>query len=84
MGDKHLSSQFDSELNGVSAHVMAMGGLVESQIADAIYALSNFSAEVADRVLVTEERVNAAEVEIDRELSTIIARRQLPRWTCGC
>ncbi len=76
MSDKHLSSQFDSELNSVSAHVMAMGGLVESQIADAIYALSQFSAEVADRVIQTEERVNAAEVEIDRELSTIIARRQ--------
>jgi len=76
MSDKHLSSQFDSELNSVSSHVMELGGLVESQISNAIYALSNFNEEIADRVIETEQRVNAFEVEIDRELSTIIARRQ--------
>lgn len=76
MSDKHLSSQFDSELNSVSAHVMELGGLVESQLGNAIYALSNFNAEIADRVIEVENRVNAFEVEIDRELSTIIARRQ--------
>ena len=32
MTDKHLSTQFDSELNGVSTRVLEMGGLVESQI----------------------------------------------------
>ncbi|MFN3377012.1 MAG: phosphate signaling complex protein PhoU [Burkholderiaceae bacterium] len=76
MPEKHLSSQFDSELNGVSARVMEMGGLVESQIRHAIYALSQFSLESADQVLAIEERVNAMEVEIDHDLSTIIARRQ--------
>ena len=32
MADKHLSTQFDSELNALSSRVMEMGGLVESQI----------------------------------------------------
>ncbi|HWP11130.1 MAG TPA: phosphate signaling complex protein PhoU [Ramlibacter sp.] len=76
MTDKHLSSQFDTELSGVSTRVMEMGGIVESQIRAAVYALSQFSAEVADQVLDIEARVNLMEVEIDRELSTIIARRQ--------
>ena len=76
MNDKHLSSQFDSELSAVSTRVMALGGLVESQIHQAIYALSQFSVEVADQVTLGEARVNAMEVEIDRELSSIIARRQ--------
>lgn len=76
MPDKHLSTQFDSELNGVSARVMELGGLVESQIRQAIYALSQFSAEAAAQVIEAEGRVNAMEVEIDRELSSIIARRQ--------
>ena len=76
MSEKHLSSQFDSELGGVSTRVMELGGLVESQIRQAIYALSQFSVEVADQVTETETRVNAMEVEIDRELSSIIARRQ--------
>jgi phosphate transport system protein len=76
MTDKHLSTQFDSELSAVSTRVMELGGLVESQIHQAIYALSQFSVEVANQVSVTEVRVNALEVEIDRELSSIISRRQ--------
>lgn len=76
MPDKHLSSQFDSELNGLSSRVMELGGLVESQIQRATYALSQFSADSANQVLEDEVRVNAMEVDIDRELSSIIARRQ--------
>jgi phosphate transport system protein len=76
MTDKHLSTQFDAELSGISTRVLEMGGLVESQVAQAIYALSNFKGEIASEVLRNEERVNAMEVEIDHDLSSIIARRQ--------
>ncbi len=76
MTDKHLSSQFDSELNQVSGRVMELGGLVESQIRQAIAALSQFSLEAAAQVETLEQRVNQMEVEIDHELTTIIARRQ--------
>jgi phosphate transport system protein len=76
MADKHLSTQFDSELNSVSSRVMELGGLVESQIRDAMYALAHFSAESAHKVMETEESVNVMEVEIDREVSSIIGRRQ--------
>ncbi len=76
MSDKHLSTQFDAELSGISTRVLEMGGLVESQVAQAIYALTNFSGETASQVLAQEENVNAMEVEIDRDLSSIIARRQ--------
>jgi phosphate transport system protein len=76
MPEKHLSTQFDSELNTVSSRVMEMGGLVESQIQQAIQALSQFNSEAANVVLESEKRVNAMEVEIDQALSSIIARRQ--------
>ena len=76
MSDKHLSTQFDSELTSVSAQVMELGGLVESQIRQAIYALSQFNVDVANEVTANEARVNAMEIEIDRDLSSIIARRQ--------
>ncbi|MFN4030637.1 phosphate transport system protein [Acidovorax temperans] len=76
MPEKHLSTQFDSELNSVSSRVMELGGLVESQIRQAIYALSQFSMEAVEQVATMEQRVNAMEVEIDHELSSIIARRQ--------
>jgi phosphate transport system protein len=74
--DKHISSQFDAELGSVSSRVLELGGLVESQIRHAVYSLSQFSTEVADQVIATESQVNSMEVEIDRELSSIIARRQ--------
>ncbi len=74
--NKHLSTQFDAELSGISTRVLEMGGMVESQVARAIYALTQFSSEVASEVLMTEERVNMLEMEIDRDLSIIIARRQ--------
>ena len=76
MTDKHLSTQFDAELSGISTRVLEMGGMVESQVARSVYALTNFSSDIASDVLVTEERVNMTEMEIDRDLSTIIARRQ--------
>jgi phosphate transport system protein len=76
MPDKHLSTQFDTELNNVSSRVMELGGLVESQIRQAVFALSQFSSEVADQVIEQEVHVNSMEVEIDRELASIIGRRQ--------
>lgn len=76
MSDKHLSTQFDAELSGISTRVLEMGGLVESQLSQSVYALTHISQETAAQVLVQEERVNTMEVEIDRDLSGIIARRQ--------
>ena len=76
MPDKHLSSQFDSELNRVSARVMELGGLVEQQIHQAVHALTQFSTDSIAQINANEARVNAMEVEIDYELSSIIGRRQ--------
>ena len=76
MADKHLSTQFDAELSGISSRVLEMGGLVESQVVQALLALTQFNGEIASEVLREEERVNQMEVEIDRDLSAIIARRQ--------
>lgn len=76
MVEKHLSTQFDAELTSVSSRVLELGGLVESQVRQAIYALSHFNIEVAQTVIDNEARVNAMEMEIDYDLSSIIARRQ--------
>ena len=76
MTDRHLSTQFDAELSGISTRVLEMGGLVESQVAQAVHSLTSFDGDIAAQVLTQEKRVNEMEVEIDRDLSTIIARRQ--------
>jgi len=76
MPDKHLSTQFDTDLDVISNNLMRLGGLVESQVSLAIYALSKSSAEVAEEVLEIENEVNALEIEIDHEIASFIARRQ--------
>jgi phosphate transport system protein len=76
MPDKHLSTQFDAELSGISNRVLEMGGLVESQLSQAMAALSAFSPETAAQVIEREAQVNRMELEIDRDLSGVIARRQ--------
>ena len=76
MSDKHLSTQFDSELTSISSQVLEMGGLVEKQIQKAILALGQFDLAAANEVTANESQVNAMELAIDRQLSSIIARRQ--------
>ncbi|MGN7984069.1 phosphate signaling complex protein PhoU [Burkholderia sp. 22313] len=76
MSDKHLSSQFDADLNAVSSKVLEMGGLVESQIIGAMHALNEFDRDTAEKVIAAEETLNAMEVDIDQECGNIIARRQ--------
>lgn len=76
MSDKHISSQFDADLNAISSRVMAMGGLVESQLRQALHALATMETEEADLVVRREAEVNGFEIEIDREVSSVISRRQ--------
>ena len=76
MSGKHISSQFDTELNAISTRVMEMGGLVEVQLRDAIKALAEMDSEVAQSVVEREVEVNDFEIELDRDISSIIGRRQ--------
>lgn len=74
--EKHISSQFDSELNSISSRVLQLGGLVESQISTAMLALTHFDTEKVQRVIQLEKIVNQMELDIDRDLSTMLVRRQ--------
>ena len=76
MSVKHISSQFDAELNAISTHVLEMGGLVESQFHQAVYAMVHMSRESADQVLENEVRINQFEVQIDQAIISTIGRRQ--------
>lgn len=76
MADHHTSKQFDVELENVRTRVLAMGGLVEEQIARALDTLTSGDMEAIERIIETDKRVNAMEVELDELCSHIIARRQ--------
>ena len=72
----HISAQFDNELEELRSKVLAMGGLVEEQLGNAIQAMIASDTELAEHVAGLDYRVNTMEVEIDEECATILARRQ--------
>ncbi|MDX8379309.1 MAG: phosphate signaling complex protein PhoU [Gallionella sp.] len=73
---EHTSKQFDVELESIRAYVLQMGGLVESQIKNAIISLVEGDIDLMDRVIKEDDRVNALEVKIDEACSQTIACRQ--------
>jgi len=72
----HISQQFNAELEDIRSKVLAMGGLVEQQIQEAINALVTADVELAESVVKNDVRINALEVNIDEECARILARRQ--------
>lgn len=74
--NQHISEQYNTELEDLRNKVLAMGGVVEQQIADALDALQNMDGDLGENVVYTDHKVNAMEVQIDEQCSWIIARRQ--------
>jgi phosphate transport system protein len=73
---QHISQQFNEELEDIRNHVMAMGGLVEQQLSDALTALVECNPELGEQVIGNDHKVNGLEVNIDEECSRVLARRQ--------
>lgn len=72
----HISSRFDESLQQVTTLFMSMGGLVEQQVTNAIHALLETNAALAQQVKMQDEVVNRYETQIDEALTLILARRQ--------
>jgi phosphate transport system protein len=72
---QHTSKQFDSELEHIRGQVLAMGGLVEHQIASAIESLRRGDLVLIDRTVREEDRDNQFEREIDELCANVIAIR---------
>ncbi|ABI71213.1 phosphate uptake regulator, PhoU [Shewanella frigidimarina NCIMB 400] len=73
---KHISGQFNAELDDIRNRVLAMGGLVERQLEQALDALATLDSELAQQVIEGDHKVNGMEVAIDEECTRIIAKRQ--------
>ena len=73
---RHISEQYDAELEIVRRRLMEMGGMVEQQLRDAITAISTYDAELAATVIERDHEVNRFEVTLDEQCIHIIARRQ--------
>lgn len=72
----HISAQFNAELEEVRSHLLAMGGLVEKQVNDAVTALIEADSGLAQQVREIDDQINQMERNIDEECLRILARRQ--------
>ncbi len=73
---RHISGQFNVELESIRSQVLTMGGLVEQQLTLAMQALHEDDEKLARRVIADDHKVNAMEVSIDEACTRIIAKRQ--------
>ncbi|MDO7598246.1 MAG: phosphate signaling complex protein PhoU [Pseudomonadota bacterium] len=73
---QHISQQFEKELQDVRSRVLAMGGLLEQQVSNALEALMTGNTELARMAIDADTEVNALEMSIDEECIQIIALRQ--------
>jgi len=73
---RHISGQFNEDLERVINNVMHMGGLVEKQLTDALASVQQGDVSLAKEVLSNDYQVNAYEVSIDDDCTRIIAKRQ--------
>ena len=69
--NKHISGQFNAELEYIRTQVMTMGGLVEQQLSDAITAMHNQDSDLAKRVIDGDLRLVMAIIKTIAELERI-------------
>lgn len=72
----HISQRYNEQLEDIRNQVLAMGGLVEQQLSDAITAIASGDSQLGELVVTNDFKVNALEVSIDEECTQILARRQ--------
>ena len=74
--DKHISKQFNVDLEDIKTAMLTMGGLVEKQLEDSIASVINADSKLAEHVILTENKIDEMEKEIDETCITFIPRRQ--------
>jgi phosphate transport system protein len=73
---EHTARQYDQDLEAIRSRMMQMGGLVESQLRDAMEGFLAADLERIERVISADARVNELEIAIDDDLGHVIVRRQ--------
>jgi len=74
--NEHTHKQFDAEMEAIRSGVLAMGGLVETQLNRAIALLDDDDRDAIGQVKADEKQINRMQVDLDQMCSQIIARRQ--------
>jgi phosphate transport system protein len=72
----HIAKAYDADLEELTRRVAEMGGLAERQIADSVDALVKRDTVRAQRVIASDDAIDALQREIEEKAILTIARRQ--------
>jgi phosphate transport system protein len=72
----HTLKAYDKELETLERRIAEMGGIAEKMVIDAMDALANSDASLAQSVIVSDERLDALQREIEEAAVLTIAKRQ--------
>ena len=73
---KHISGEYDKELQTLQTTLTTLGGVAEQQLENAMRAFLTNDSNLAAQVKATELQINRYAIELDREVTSVIARRQ--------
>ena len=76
MVKEHIVTAYDQELARLSDLISRMGGLAESQIAQAIEALSSRDSAAAEQVIEGDRKIDALEADVHEFALRLLALRQ--------
>ncbi|MSP77043.1 MAG: phosphate signaling complex protein PhoU [Rhodospirillaceae bacterium] len=76
MASEHTIKRFDEELERLNATISEMGGLTESQLADALVALRERDSSAAEKVIAADARVDALDAQVQTQTVQLLALRQ--------
>ena len=72
----HIVKSYDKELEALERSIAEMGGIAEKMVIDAMDALAQSDAVLAHRVIVSDDRLDQLQREIEEGAILTIARRQ--------
>ena len=73
---RHISSEFNEELEELRRSLLEMGGLVEGQLAAALAYYEGLDSADLNNIEAVERRINVAEIGLDEQVQSLIVRRQ--------
>ena len=73
---RHISSEFNEELEALRRSTLEMGGLVEEQLASALKFFASQDSSLLSDIESIEQKINAAEIDLDDQVESVIVRRQ--------
>jgi phosphate transport system protein len=74
--NQHIVTAFDSDIKELQKKIAEMGGIAEKMLSDALDAIEKRDTRLAQQIIMTDQRLDGLQRDIDERAILTIARRQ--------